>query len=488
MPFPEPTSDVVVRAWGPVTVRVAWTLASHGLAVKADILRDARDHVWMSLDSETSVPAAEDRAEALVTAFVHRARRRAWTEPFPEDRDHPLPATWRDPLFRGLSRAASGVLRLHYADGRPLDDVAQRVGEDLLAVEAAREGLREVVRRVARKEGAELEAWTDARLDALIHRLACRTDDRTPALADIVDGLHADQLARCVTANRARLLVRNGALTRDDLVTPRIGAWPTDRTRVLALHVHPDARKHLPNLVKELGAPAFPVAEDLVLFDGADLERKRALLDAATSVGLPERHHLRGVVAEGPGRWTRHGLIGPLVERLPAQVRSVPWGRLDGLGELAERRPDPPSARWAWVGVTGLAAVSALLLQAALGPSPRAADHPLDLVVAPSAQGLWVNLDVDDDAHVVVVADRGAALELLVPDASTARAAHATGDGRYRLEAPARAVLVASSAAPFPDLAPLLATAGPGADGLAKLQGLLAAKIPGVDVRVARKD
>ena len=49
-------------------------------------------------------------------------------------------------------------------------------------------------------------------------------------------------------------------------------------------------------------------------------------------------------------------------------------------------------------------------------------------------------------------------------------------------------MLVASSAVPFPDLAPLIANAGAGADGLAKLQGLLAAQVPGVDVRVARKD
>lgn len=489
MPSSLPTQDVVSRAWGPVTVRVAWTLAAHGVAVKPEVLRDARDHVWLCLSSEASVERAEDEAERLTLAFVARARGRTWSEPFPHDRDLVLRPSWRDRLFRGLSRPASYVLRLHYGDGHTLEAVAKRVNDDLMAVEAAREGLREVLRRTAAKDGEDLDDWEDARVDALLHRLVVRTVEGGPALEEVVDGLHPDHAARCLTAARAQVLVRKGALQRADLVQPRVGGWPTERVRVLGLHLHPLGRRHLEALLAELGGRAFPLADDLVVLDASDLEGRRAILWAAAEVGVPSRDHVRGVLLEGPGRWTRHGLIGPLVERVPLAIRALPWGYLEGVGELPDRRPAPPSARWAWTAVTALAAASALVLTWAMQPAPLPADHPLALSVDPSgADGLWVDLHVDDAAHLVVITDEGTRLSVLL-DGSTpaAKAEVAVGDGGYRLRAPALGVLVASASTPVPELAALVKQAGAGGDALDRLGAVLLERVPGADVRVARR-
>lgn len=488
MTSPPPAHDVVYAAWGPVTVRVAWVLAQHGLAVKPEVLRDARDHVWFCLPADASVAVAEDRAERLVTAYVTRARRKAWSEPFPDDRDHPLPATWRDRLYRGLSRAAAIVLRLHLADGHPLTALAERTNEDLLTLEAALEGLREVVRRTAAKEGVDLEGWADDRLDHLLHRLSVLTAEGSPPLVEVVDGLHPEQADRCLTAARARVLVRKGQLRREDLLPPRVGALASDRVRVLALHVHPDGRRALPSLLQHLGGRAFPLADDLVLVDAAEPDLRRAQLAEATSQREPRKDHLRGVVASAAGRWTRHGLIGPLVDELPGRVRGLPWGAVEGLGELPDAVPAPPADRRAWTGVSVLGAVCGLVLVLTLGHAPSRAVHPLDVTFAPSADGLWVDLDVDDEAHLVVVADKGHGLTVVLQgDAPAEKAKAATGDGGFRLRTPGRAVLVASSPAPIAGLEALVKGVGTDSGALERLAATLREGAEGLDVAVAKR-
>ncbi|HMV69455.1 MAG TPA: hypothetical protein PKA64_21615, partial [Myxococcota bacterium] len=107
------SADTVDLSWGPVTVRVAWTLLTCGVAIKPEILRDARDHVWFHLDPTTPVAVAEDRAEDLVRGFIARARGQAPEEPWPQDLDMPLSPRWRSRLTGSLAPLAAWVLRLH---------------------------------------------------------------------------------------------------------------------------------------------------------------------------------------------------------------------------------------------------------------------------------------------------------------------------------------------------------------------------------------
>ncbi len=484
-----PPIDVVLAAWGPVTVRTAFVLQSYGITVKPEVLRDARDHVWFHLPSEATVAVAEDRTEPLVAAYITRARRKVWVPRFPEDAGRELVATWRDRLFRGLSRPAAIVLRHHLADGHALDRLATTTQIDLLTLEAAHEGLRELLRRTAAKDGEDLDEWTDDRLDHFLHRLAVRTRDTSLSLAEVVDGLHPDAVDQCVTASRARSLVRKGALSREDLIPPRVGALPTDRVRVLALHVHPQGKRDLPELLAKAGGRAFPVAGDQVLLDASDVEARRAWLAEAAAAGKPAKDLLCGLVAEGPGRWTKHGLIGPLVDEIPARVAVLPWGQVDGLGDaLPEVTPPEPTARREWTLVTALSAVCALLLYAALRAAAPGPALPMDLSVAAAEGGLWIDLDVADEAHLVVVTETAGKLSVVQSGAAIAeKASLAVGDGTYRMRVPGDAVLVASAPKPVVLLPELLAHAGSGPGALERLRTALDAQGELLDVAVARR-
>lgn len=480
-------SDVAVCAWGPVTVRVAWSLVAHGVKIKPEVLRDARDHVWLHLSEDTPGHVAEDRAETLTAAFVARARGKSWQPRFVEDADMELPQHWRDRLHRGLSKVAEWVLRLHIADGHPLTLVAERVGEDLLTVEAALEGLREVLRQTARLDGEDLESWDEARLDHLLHRLAVMPPAHEPPLLEVVDGLHHEHMTACIRSTRAYHLVRMGALKRADLVPPHGEARPTDRVRALVLHFHPDARQHRDAVTRELGVKTFPMADDLLMVDVSDPQPALEVLRLAAEVGKPSRDHVRGALLEGPGRWSKHGLIGPLVDEAKDAVRSVPWGTLDDLDELPAPLPAPPSARWAWASVAAMALLTAGVIQVAFAPDPPPIDHPLQVQVTPARSGWWLEFDVDDEAYVFVVRQEEGELAVVLDSTHIKdKVAHATGDGAYRLHTVGDGVLVASASHPLPALDTLTHEARSTEAPLAELAAAIRAVDPKADVKVAR--
>lgn len=480
------SADTADLSWGPVTVRVAWTLLTCGVAIKPEILNDARDHVWFHLDPTTPVSVAEDRAEQLVRAFIGRARGRPVDEPWPQDLDMPLSPRWRSRLTGSLAPLAAWVLRLHYADGVDLQRVAARTGEDLLAVEAAREGLREVVRRAAADDGVPLDGWSEARLDRLMHRLACMAPDGGPSLLEVVEGRHPDWSAHCVRSARALTLVQRGLLDKAQLLPPPSGGRPTDTITVVALHFQREIRGQRRALAKEISAIAVPLGDDMLLVDGADLEQVREVLVLAAEVGAPNRDQLRGAVLRGPGRWSRHGIIGPVYDQAASALRAVPWATVEGLGELPPPLPEPPSARNAWVAVAMLAAVAFVLISASLRPLVPSAVHPLEVESTPGRGGVWVSFDVDEEAYVVVVRAHEHELEVLLDSQHPAdKVAWATGDGSYRLHTPhseGDGLLVASSSAAIADLPALIEAARKTEDPIEALATALEGDDHGADV------
>jgi hypothetical protein len=477
--------DVAVRAWAPVTVRVAWTLLAEGVALRPEVLHDARDHVWFHLDPATPTDEAVDRAERLVRVFVARARGRLLELPWPQDEAMALSPRWRRALFGAASSLSLWVLRRHYADGATLASLAERLKEEVLALEAAREGLREVLRRVAAEDGLPLDTWSEARLDALIHRLACMTEPGGPDLVAVADGLHPEWVQRCVTCGRAVSLVRQRVLPRSELVGPGAAARPRDEVRVLALQFGPAGARHRRALAKELPGRAFPVGEEHLVVAGDDLEEVKRVLELAAEVGAPRRDQIRGELMRGPGRWSRHGLVGPLVDRVPTALRAVSWGMVEGVGELPEALPEPPSARMAWAGVAVLAAVALVVAVLLAMPLSQSIAHPLEASATEGRGGLWLSFEVDDDAHVLVVRQLGGRLELVLDAADIVqKAAHASGDGGYRLHTKGEALLVASTSDPVLGAHGLVETAQVGARPLDALSKEIRTLHPTADVWV----
>ncbi|MCO4748393.1 MAG: hypothetical protein KC912_26605 [Proteobacteria bacterium] len=454
---PAPT-DVAVCGWAGITIRVAWELLACGARVKPQSLRDARDHVLLHLSPTTPIAHAEDRAATLTRDFVSRARQSPVKGYWTQDGAMPLSPRWRRALEQSLTPLSEAILRYHYADGHSLAQLERMVRVDLVSLEASRGGLREVVRQAACDDGLPMETWPIERVDALLQRLAAFSLGPCPPLHEVLEGLHDAHIRRCARCDRASRLLRGGVISTADLVPPKLGARPTQMVEVLAVHFHPDGRKHRATMVAEADVPLFPVDEDLLLLDAEREDEVRQLLILATEVASPPRELLRVARLEGQGRWSQHGLLGPLAQQARDIVRSRAWGTVDGMGELPNPLPEPPTSRPLWFGAAGAAAIAAAALAFWIQPSVPIDDS--DVLFTPGRGGVWTAFDVDEEDRVLLVREINGELELVHASASAAdKALWATGDGGYRVHAMGEGVLLASTQRDWPDLQALLTEA-----------------------------
>lgn len=484
-----PAYDVAFHGWAALTVRIAWTLLAGGVRVRPGVLRDARAHVLLHLPPNLQVPVAEDRAGLLTQRFVARARRRAIDDPWPEDASLALSPRWRRALEHAITPLTGAVFRQHYGDGRRLESLERVLGVDRVALEAARGGLREVLRRAARPDGLPVDQWPSPRVDRLLARIAAWSPGPCPAVIEVLDGQHREHLLGCARCDRAYRLVHARIIAAEDLVPPAGVARPTGTARVLALHLHPDGRHHREALARECAVPCFPVGEDLLIIDFARPEIVRELVLLAAEVGSPSRDHLRGAVLEGTGRWSSHGLLGPLVDRAEAMVRTRSWGEVDELGELPAALPPPPSARRWWTAVGAVALLGIAATTHAFTPPRPHHDHPLEASFTPGRGGVWADFDVDDSAYVTVVREVAGGLEIVLAcEVPADKAAHATGDGAFRVHAMGSGVVLASSSAPVPNLHEVVAAAALAPSPIASLEQRLRTLDPDIDVQSWRRE
>lgn len=482
--MPVSEHDVVSQGWAALTVRIAWTLRSERVKLTRERLQDARAHVLWHLPADLSLHLAEDRAERLVRAWVARAEGRPWRPEFPEDDDHPLPQRWRDALFHGLPRTARLVLWKHVVDGMSLHKLAERRGADRLTLEAAREGLRETVRELAEADGRPLEGWSEARIDALMHRIAQVAAQPAPSLLDVVDGQRPDAVRRCVRCARAWALVNDGHLVRAELVPPVGGGRPTGTVAVLALQLHPEVRHRRARILGAWRA-AFPVGDDGLLVHAADREAVGSRVAALAQQGVVDRDRLRGALRVTPGAWSVSGPLGPGPLTAMEAVARAPWGMVDGLGELPEPLPPPPSAWPLWAMVVSLGVLVGAVAPWSLRPDPPPVAFPLTVEAVRARQGVWVRFDVAEPARVVVVRGGGDGLAVVLDGRSVAEKARvATGDGSYLLHALGDAVLVASLTRAPGDLSEVMAAAASEPAPLDALAAALRTRDPDADVRV----
>lgn len=450
---PPKSNDVAILGWAGLTVRVAWTLLVAGVKVRPEVLRDARSHVLYHLDASIPLPHAEDLATRLVEEFVARARGQAPNDPWSADWEMPLSPRWRRALDTSLEGVSEAVFRKHYGDDRGLALLEDALQVDRVALEAVQSGLREVVRRIAVADGLPLDGWPPERIDRLLRRIAAHAPGPCPPVLDVAEGCHREHVLGCPRCDRLTRLLRSAIVEVDDLFPPTVGARPTGRARVLAIHLHPDARRARRRLVDELPVPAFVIGDDLLLIDGTHIDVVAPVLRMAAEVELPPREHLRGVVLEGPGTWTARGLVGPLADKAAREVLHRSWGAVDGVGELPPPLPAPPSARRWWAATVAVAMMGLVILGLVLTPPDPIGPPLLDAAFTPGRGGTWATFDVPEDSVVSLFAERdGALATLLASETAADKIVFATGDGGYRVHVLGDAVLVVAAEHPVADL------------------------------------
>jgi hypothetical protein len=470
--------------WAAVTAQVAWTLLSQGIRITPDVLRDARDHALLHLDPSTAPSEAADRSIAITHAFVRTAKRKAPVAPS-ADENRPIARSWRRRMLANSSQTGELVLREHFGNDRPLAVLANAGDIDRGSLEAARTELREQLREQLLSDRVPATEWDSDRLDALLARIAVFSPGPCPQMRRVLDGKEREHTRRCVVCGRARRLSNAGTLGVADLVLESPVPWPRTQGNVLAIHLHPDGRRHLAALAAEFAVPVFPVGDDLLLVDLDDADEVHRVLLLASEAGMPMREHIRAIALRGPMRWSRHGLLGPLMARGERRVRAAPWGRISGLGELPAPLPPPPSARPMWAGVAALAVMCVLVGLHGLGPA-RAANSALAPEFTVARGGVWTEVNLNESDLLTIVRISGGELDVVLASQTIAdKAALAVGDGSYRAHIMGDGVLVASSHEPIPDLDALVAAAHRSPAALHDLQRRMQTRSPDATIAVS---
>ncbi|MBT3223708.1 MAG: hypothetical protein HN348_31960 [Proteobacteria bacterium] len=439
------------------------------------------------LDPRQELAKAEDQAGILTERFVTRARGRVSDEPWPEDTEMPLSPRWRRSIESSLTPLAEALFVQHYGNNRSLEHLERLLQVDRTALEAARGGLREALRRSAHMDGLPVEAWPVERLDRLLRRLAAYAPGPCPPVLDVIEGAHREHVSKCPRCDRTLRLVQSGIIAAEDLLPPTLDARPTKKAQVLVLHFHPSGRSARANLARELETPSILLGDDLLLVDWSEAEAVAPRLVMAAELGLPTREHLRGMVVSGPGAWSVHGLLGPLVERALGEVRSQRWGEIDGLEVLPLPLPNPPSARRMW-GVVGVL----ILVGSALMPLSMPRNNtvlPVAVTFTEGRGGIWTDFDVPEEAVVTVVREEGGKLDAVLRSTGPAdKAALTVGDGSYRVHTVGPAVLVAATFAPVGSLDVLIAKSNLAVAPLEELANRIKALDEDADVELYRRN
>jgi len=360
----------------------------------------------------------------------------------------------------------------------------ERMKVDRVALECARGGLREVIRDHALADGIPMEQWPSERIDALLCRIAVFCPEPCPPVLEAVSHRHPDHLKRCVRCSRADRLIRSGVLRLEDLLPPTHGARPLQTTQVMLVHLHPEFRCFRDGLLAEFKGRCFGLGDDLLFLDWAD-PQARDLLCLAAEVDEPGPMRMRGALVEGPGRWTRGGLIGPLVERAQEEVRSRRWGQIDDMESLPEPLPVPHSASRLWQVASGAVLLAVLMGWMVLTPPAVEADYPLMTNFTEARGGFWTQFDVDEQAHIMMVRENEGELDLVFQSQSALdKASLAIGDGSYRLHTMGTGVLLVSSKQSLRHVGGLLMASMATPSPLGELAKKLQRTYPGADIKV----
>jgi hypothetical protein len=439
--------------WAAVTIRVAWTLMMDGIRVRPATLCDARDHVLASLPRGVGADEAEQMADGLAGEFLSRMRgdtiRRQVRS---SDGDLGVHLGWRKELYRLVDPVGDAVLRLHYGDGLSIEQVERTAAIDVSALEASRAGIRDTVRTMANHEDGSAGSWSDPRIDAVIARIANLPEPGCPPPMAILADVHRNHADVCPRCSRAVRLIRGGMIAPSDLIVPTDGLSFSTDLRVAAIVLHPDARKVRRKVERALGDGAVSVGGDVWLLSREELVTSGAALRSLVNGGHLPRHHVRGALVTGMGRWSGNVLLGPIAVEAIESARSRPWAEVDTLGELPPPRPAPPSAlRW-WLsaGLLGLASVG-VGFRTFSAPQFQP-DVPVEASFNGVEAGWEITFDADDLAVIDIVSVTENGPTILHRDIRNRRGEWATGEGDYRVYVPGSVVILLASESGIPDL------------------------------------
>ena len=177
------------------------------------------------------------------------------------------------------------------------------------------------------------------------------------------------------------------------------------------------------------------------------------------SDGVLPRHHLRGAVVRGPGRWSGPVLLGPTAIEAIESARARPWSEIDTLGELPPPRPTPPKAtRW-WLTAAAFVALATGAGIETFQPQPKQPDVPIEATFIPAEDGWEITFDMADLAVLDVVALGTEGLTIVHGNVRSSRGQWATGGGAYRLYVPDPYVALIASSAGLTDLGAMVEAA-----------------------------
>jgi len=242
-------------------------------------------------------------------------------------------------------------------------------------------------------------------------------------------------------------------LNSDDLIPPLVGARPEQRVRVLALHFHPEARQYRQAIAKEANSDRCLLDDDLLLIDLTDEKRVYEVVMLATEVGMPKRAHLRGIVLEGPGRWSRHGLLGVLPTTATKAIRPLRWGAVKPIGDLPAELPEPPSAKTWWWSALCAAVLAGVVVGGLLHSSENSALPELSAEFTQARGGIWTHFDIPDNHYLGIIQwVNGHPEVVFYENQIAAKAAYAIGDGSFRFHTSGEGILLVSSPEPIENL------------------------------------
>lgn len=486
--------------WTAIGVRIAWELYRARIRPSLDLVSDVREHVFLSMPAGLEINEVEARTSALLVDYLERFRKGryqrlgAQTPPLPA-----VDASWRRAVEAATDPLARAVLRVHYADGTSLAEMSRVHRLSPASLTASMEGLRELARLECRQRTHAPCPTAAGWADALLARIAVAADASCPPpdqVLTVSGGLlpsspAVDQvrrhLAGCPRCVRLVRLVRSRAIDPALLVAPSVFPPEPSNVEILAFHLHPRGREHLPALLHALGRAARPAGDDSILVDVAAAPEWVTAVTERVRLGMPAREHLRAALYRGAGRWTRRAVLGPAPVLALEASRARPWGEVDGAAALPDPLPPPPSvARWWTTAILAglLAAVAGTWVLMPERPDPA---YPLMSLVRFEGGAVDVRFDVDDRAVVNVYALEGGSVRPLLESAVPAdKASLATGDGGYEAVTLEDGVIVVSLPEPVAELRDVVAAAVVGALDEEMLRTRILALEPRADVVVFR--
>ena len=427
-----------------------------GVRVRPQTLVDARDHVLLSTPPGIEAGRAEHRAIALTQEFLGRVRGKPVRRIGLKANSEVDPQLgWRNRISADMDPVEDAVMRLHYGDGMPIEEVERAAAIDGASLALAQDRLRDRARDLAANEGIESYLWNDSRIDGMIGRIANLAEPGCPNPLDILSDhnrSHADECPRC---SRAVRLIRGGVISPSDLVPPKTLDVPSEVV-IGAIILHPDARRIRRKLERALGGAAVRVAPDVWLMSKQELTDAGPALRGLVNDGFLPRHHIRGAVVRGPGRWSGQVLLGPTAIEAIESARSRPWSEVDGLGELPPPRPAPPKAtRW-WIVAMVFSVLAALVGYQTLGPQQLDPDVPIEASFLRAEEGWEITFDLADLSVLDIVGVTAEGPAIIHHNVRETRGQWATGGGNYRVYVPEKTVVLIATEGGISDLPSLI--------------------------------